>query len=90
MVGPINMQLIEGLCPELRLLLSAELAIGNSVSAAYEDRLGGVTAVWLARSFSEHSLPPGIEYCRELDPRDRFEQFLCRRHQQVLLAGLST
>ena len=90
MVDPINMQLVEGLCPELRLLLSAELTVGNSVCAAYEDRLSGVTAVWLARAFSEHSLPPGIEYCRELDPRDSFEQFLCRKHQQVLLAKLST
>jgi hypothetical protein len=61
----INLALLHGLCPELRLLLDAELAAGNRVA---ETGAGwpnpSSILVMLAHPFrcTPSSLPPGVEY----------------------------
>ena len=85
----IDERVVDGLCPELRSLLADELAVGNSICETSEFLGLEIATVWLARRFTVCSIPAGVTYSCELDPRDNFEQYYCRSHGQMLLASLS-
>jgi hypothetical protein len=90
MINQIDHAVIQKLCPELRLLLEAELARGNRVNEASASWGLGNGTVWLLHRAADHVVPPGVEFRRLKDPRDGHAEYVCRAHGQVLVSGLST
>jgi hypothetical protein len=90
MVGQIDKRVIESLCPELQLLLAEELANGNAICETKLRPDIGVDGVWLLHRLSKHSLPTGVVYNIELDPRDRYEEYYCTEHRKMISASLDT
>ena len=89
MTGLIDQSVLEKLCPELRSLLDAEIARGNSVNETSASwGLGGGT-VWLLRRSATHALQSGVEYNLLQDPHHGYAEYVCRAHGQVVIAGLS-
>ena len=87
---PVNQQHIDGLCNELKPLLEAELAAGNSIVETwtawpYKDSL----YIMLASPFKvrPETLPQGVRFVAVDDPHYWKSELVCDRTHHALACG---